>query len=310
MSLLKFNSVQCERTRGQLDAYLSNELLVETTGEVLKHLESCPVCARELESRTRVRGALRQAAATVEPPETLQHAVQQRLRNSQPAPVWGFSRSSWALVAAAMALVFIAAAVQQWRGIERGKQMVARVLALGVEDHIQCAIQGHNYPDSAPTPQQLRAKLGAQYAGVLQVVEQKLPGFQLLEAHICDVKGSPRKYIHFIARGQGTILSVILTRRDGASLPTGSFLKAAAPEGLDLFQAQLQGMNAAGFESKEYFGFVVSDLNQSAVLQIAEAIAPPLRNALDRAAGAAIGGLAPQAPWSAGATAPAFLGAN
>ena len=53
---------------------------------------------------------------------------------------------------------------------------MASVLALGVSDHLQCAIKGHNYPDIANPPEQLRQKLGPQYAGLLEVVQQKLPG--------------------------------------------------------------------------------------------------------------------------------------
>lgn len=283
MNLKSFDSLQCERTRGQLDAYLSNELLVETAGDVLKHLETCADCSQEFEALSVVRGALRKAAATLTPPDHLQLAIERRLRKAQPALIWKFPRSTWALVMAAMAFVIIAAiAAQQWRSFERGKQLVASVLALGVSDHLECAIHGHNYPDVARTPEQLREKVGGQYAGLLQVVEEKLPGFQLLEAHICDVKGSPRKYVHFIARGRGTILSVVLTRREGSSFPTGYFLKAEAPEGLNLFQARLEGMHAAGFESKEYFGFVVSDLGQDEVLEIAKGVAPPLLTFLDR----------------------------
>ncbi|HLY60052.1 MAG TPA: zf-HC2 domain-containing protein [Terriglobia bacterium] len=282
MNLMKFDSLQCERTRGQLDAYLSNELLVETTGEVLKHLENCADCSFELESRARMRGALRKAATTIAPPENLQPAIQRRLRQSQPVLISGFPRSTWAMALAAMVLVIITAiATLQWRSFERGKQLVAGVLSLGVSDHLQCAIKGHNYADVAPSQEKLREKLGTQYAGLLPVVEEKLPGFQVLEAHLCSLNGSPRKYIHFIARGRGTILSVILTRREGSSFPAGNFLKAGASQGLDLFQASFEGMHAAGFESNEFFGFVVSDLGQDEVMKIATEIAPPLRNALD-----------------------------
>ena len=104
---------------------------------------------------------------------------------------------------------------QQGIRLERGRQLVSSVLTLGVSDHIQCAIKGHNYPEVASPSDQLRKKLGPEYAGLLPIVQQKLPGFQVLEAHICQVPGSPRNYIHFITRGQGTILSVILTKRDG-----------------------------------------------------------------------------------------------
>ena len=79
---------QCDRIRRHLDAYLSNELLVETTSEVLRHLESCEACSRELEARTRVRDALRARRASQVPPEELRQSIQRRLGNMQPG-FWG-----------------------------------------------------------------------------------------------------------------------------------------------------------------------------------------------------------------------------
>src|SRR5262249_52950262 len=112
-----------------------------------------------------------------------------------------------------------------------------------------------------------------------------LPSFQVLEAHICSVPGSSRKYVHFIARGQGTILSVTLTRREGGSLPTGRFLVAGGSAGRDLYKTKHERMRFTGFETNEYFGFVVSDLSQDQMMQLAASLAPSLRNALDRSAG-------------------------
>jgi hypothetical protein len=157
------------------------------------------------------------------------------------------------------------------------------VLAIGVADHIQCAIKGHNYPDIASSPEKLRQKLGPRYAGLLDVVQQKLPGFEVLEAHICTIPGSPRKYVHFITRGRGTILSVILTRNEGAQLPTGSMIRTAASGSVNLYQAHLDGMNAVGFESTGYLGFVVSDLSPAATLELASGLAPPIKAVLDAA---------------------------
>jgi putative zinc finger protein len=282
MNVLNFDSRQCERIRRQLDAYLSNELLVETTGEVLKHLESCNACSGELESRARLREALRRAAARQVPPEHLREVIHRRLTRSQPGFLWALRAPRWALALSSLVLLVIIGAVgHQWWTLQRGRQMIASVLALGVSDHRFCAIKGHNYPEVANPPDQLRRQLGPQYAGLLPVVEARLTGFQVLEAHICSVPDSPRKYVHFIARGQGTILSVILTKREGEFLPTGRFLVAGAPGGVDLYKAQLEGFKVAGFESSEYFGFVVSDLSENEVLQVATALGPALRNALD-----------------------------
>jgi len=282
MKVLNFDSNQCERVRRQLDAYLSNELLVETTGEVLKHLEACESCSRELEARARVRGALQKAVAKQLVPEYLRAAIHERLRNARPGFFRGFRATTWALALASLALVLVAG--QQWLRLQRGRQLVSSVLTLGVSDHLHCAIRGHNYPEVANPPDQLRQKLGPEYAGLLPVVQEKLPGFQVLEAHICQVPGSPRRYIHFIARRQGTILSVILTRREGKSLPEGKFLVAGTPAGIDLYRAKLEGMGVAGFETNQYFGFVVSDLGQDEMVQFAATLAPAFRNALDGSA--------------------------
>jgi hypothetical protein len=295
MNVLSFDAKQCERMRCQFDAYLSDELLVETTSEVLKHLESCEACSRELESRIRVREALRRAVLARPVPETLRLDVQRRLRQMRPTLFWQSSVGHWALALAALILVvFSSLGIKQWLTFRDGERIIARVLRLGAADHRHCAIQGHNYPEVPNPPDQIRQKLGPQYAGLLQVVEQRTPGFQVLEGHICSIPGSPRKYVHFIARGQGTILSVILTKRKGESLPAGKFLVTSALAAVDLYKAQLEGFSVAGFESNEYFGFVVSDLGQNEVLQIAAALAPALRNALEaRMVGPTLGSARP-----------------
>jgi len=284
MNVLNFNSEQCGRIRRHLDAYLSDELLVETTSEVLRHLESCEACTRELEARTRVRDALRKAAVSQVPPEGLRQSIDRRLREMQPGFIGGSPRLAWA-VALVIVIILGSIATEQWLRVQRGKRIVASILAIGVSDHVQCALKGHNYPDVANPPEQLRRKLGPQYAGLLEVVEQNLPGFEVLEAHICSVPGSTRKYVHFITRGRGTILSVILTRSEGAQFPNGKAFRSGASGSVNFYEAHLEGMNAAGFESKEYWGFVVSDLSRDTTMQIADELAPPLKVALDAGRG-------------------------
>jgi anti-sigma factor (TIGR02949 family) len=289
MNVLNFDSKQCERTRQHLDAYLSNELLVETTTEVLQHLASCEGCSRELAARTRVREALRRAALGVSPPEELRSSIARRIRTLQPGFREGFLGLRPVVVVAVVVVIMLGIlAAQQWIRIVRGRRVVASVLALGVSDHVQCALKGHNYPNIPNPPERLREKLGPQYSGLLEVVQQNLPGFEILEAHICSLPGNPRKYVHFITRGRGTILSVILTRSGGERLPDGIGFRSSRSGGINLYQAHLEGMNAAAFESKEYWGFVVSDLSQNATLQIARELAPPLKAALDAGSGSEV----------------------
>ncbi|MGC9998074.1 MAG: zf-HC2 domain-containing protein [Terriglobia bacterium] len=284
MNVLTFDSRQCERIRRHLDAYLSNELLVETTSEILRHLETCEACTRELETRTRVRDFVRRAATNLMPPEELRLSIQRRLRETQPG-FWAGSRQlNWAVALAGIVVIVLGGIVtHEWVRVVRGRRIVAGVLAIGVADHVQCAIKGHNYPEVANPPEVLRKKLGPQYAGLLEVVHQNLPGFEVLEAHICSIPGSSRKYVHFITRGRGTILSVILTRNDGAQLPSGGAFRTVVAGHVNLYAAREQGMNVAGFESRGYLGFVVSDLDRNVTLQIADQLAPPLNAALQTA---------------------------
>jgi anti-sigma factor (TIGR02949 family) len=282
MNVLNFRSGQCERVRERLDAYLSSELSVETTADVLKHLESCAACAAELESRTRVREALKRAVCRQPAPVHLEETVRRSLRQTRHW-FWGEPRTAkWALAFASFAAVVLAGLTQQVIRVRSARQLIASVLSLGVSDHLHCAIQSHNYPDVANPPDRLRQALGPSYAGLLPVVREQLPDFEILEAHICSVPGSPRKYVHFIARGRGKILSVILTGRDGKSLPEGRFLEAKTSGGVNLYNARMNGTDVAGFESGQYFGFVVADLGKEAVLQIATRLAPPVRDELDQ----------------------------
>jgi Putative zinc-finger len=280
MNNLSFDSKKCEMMRQYLDSYLSNELLVETASEVVRHLESCESCSRDLESRMRVRDALQRAVVNRPVPESVRADVLRSLRESQPRSFMRPSTTRWAIGLASIAFILLSLFAANWMSLRRGEQLVASILKLGVSDHIVCAIKGHNYPEVANPPDQIRNKLGARYAVLLQVVQERLPGFEVLEGHICSIPGSDRKYVHFITRGQGTILSVILTERDGAALPTDKLLLRADSGGLGIYRDHLSGMEIAGFESGQYFAFVVSDLNQKELLQLARRLAPALNKTL------------------------------
>jgi Putative zinc-finger len=283
MNSLSFDSRRCELMRQYLDSYLSNELLVETASEVVRHLESCESCSRDLESRMRVRDALQRAVVNRPVPDSVRADVLRSLRESQPRSFVRPSATPWAIGLACIAFVLLSLFTAKWLSLRRGEQLVASILKLGVSDHIVCAIKGHNYPEVANPPDQIRGKLGVRYAVLLQVVQERLPGFEVLEGHICSIPGSNRKYIHFITRGQGTILSVILTDRNGASLPKGQLLASPESAGLSIYEGHHSGMEIAGFESAQYFAFVVSDLSQNQMLQLARGLAPALNETLQTA---------------------------
>jgi hypothetical protein len=280
MTTLSFDSKRCGSIRQYLDSYLSNELLVETVTEVVRHLESCEACSRDLESRRRVRNALQRAVANRPVPDSVRADVLRSLRKCQPRSFLHLSARTWAvggLAGVALALFILFGSL--WLGLHRGKELVATILKLGVSDHVLCTIKGHNYPEVANPPDEIRKKLGARYAPLVQVVQERLPGFEVLEGHICSPQGN-REYVHLITRGQGTLVSVILTNRNGTSLPTSKSLVSDESAGLSIYQDHMSGMEIAGFESAQYFVFIVSDLSQNEVRQLARGLAPVLNETL------------------------------
>src|SRR5258707_6441878 len=228
----------------------------------------------------RLRDALQRAVANRPSADYLRADVLRKLRESQPRSFARVGVKRWALGFASVAVVLLSLFAAQWFNLRRGEQLIDSILKLGVSDHLICAIKGHNYPEVANPPDQIRKKLGARYAPLLQVVQQRLPGFEVLEGHVCSIPGSDRKYIHFITRGHGTILSVIPTERRDAALPRDKLLLSADSGGLGIYQDHLSGMEIAGFESGQYFAFVVSDLNQAELQQLARGLAPALNETL------------------------------
>lgn len=53
--------MRCQEFREMTDSYLSDELLVETNHEVLRHLENCAACRSEFASRRELRARVRSA---------------------------------------------------------------------------------------------------------------------------------------------------------------------------------------------------------------------------------------------------------
>jgi hypothetical protein len=53
--------MNCRDVREIADSFLCEELLTETNHEILRHLETCPLCRTEIDARRRLRGALRDA---------------------------------------------------------------------------------------------------------------------------------------------------------------------------------------------------------------------------------------------------------
>jgi anti-sigma factor (TIGR02949 family) len=287
MNRVQFGEGACEKTRRYMDAYISNELLVETNHEMLRHLETCPACSAELETRGRLRSLLKSAVQNQPVPPGLPASVREQIRRRQTSP-W----THWALAsAAAFALCIAAWLAYPWQQtlpdfadraaqasyIQRVSATVASIFKSGLGDHIHCAVF-RKYPRNPPTVEEMEDKLGPEYRGLLALVEPVVPpGYRVVMAHQCTY--GDRHFVHLTMRKGEDLISVVITKRNpGETLNTLS--PAATASGVPLYQSTAERYQIAAFESERYLAFVVSTLEVRKNLQLAAALAPAVRRLL------------------------------
>lgn len=261
----------CDRVCASLDSYLSGELTEESSREVRQHLEGCPRCAAEYETRARVRGQLREAVRATPVPGGLETRVRRAVRDQAFRPRTGL----WA-VAAAAAVIVCAGLLNLWRLklnpeetiLRKTSGRLAAVLNVGLRDHLQCAVF-RKYPKQPLPAVRMAADLGPEFAGLVPLIQAALPGdLRIVQAHHCSA--GKRHYIHLIIVGRGgKIVSVILTRKEPGESLSGGIHQT----GVDRFQV-------VGFESQDYLAYVISDLDAGQNLQLAASLAPRLRDFL------------------------------
>src|SRR5215467_592752 len=117
--------MQCRDFREIADSYLSDELLIETNHDVIRHLESCAECRSELAARRQLRHELQtqfSQAAELQIADSFAESLRTRLREQ------AFHRSGTlipriAYVGFAATLVIAVGlgllSVQRWRASQR-----------------------------------------------------------------------------------------------------------------------------------------------------------------------------------------------
>ena len=290
MSRMQFGEGACEKTRKLLDAYVSNELLVETSQDVVRHLEGCPACTAEAEARTLLRARLRSAVNAQSVPPELQARIRRQIRASESKRWFASGWMRWGLAAACLVI-----SVGIWRNrssesmpdvadrpaqtsyIQKVSASVASVLKAGLGDHIHCSVF-RRYPQNPPRLEEMEHDLGPQYQGLLPVVRSALPGeYRVIMAHECTYAG--RKFIHLTMEKDGRLLSLVIARKQQGETLEG--LSAAATAGsVQIFQSSADRYQVAGFDAGDFLAYVVSDLTGNSNLEIASSLAPGVRKFL------------------------------
>ena len=294
MKVISMEKKICEKTQKSLDAYVDNELLVETNQEVLKHLEGCSDCSEALQVRQKSKARLKQAVSAEFVPASLRNRIQAAIREENSIRSSQVVWPRWSLAAAALLLLSLSGlgTFQLWKlarpsnGIAVTAQhltlseQIASVMKIGISDHIHCVIDS-GFDNKTLTPEQMTQKLGPEYSGLVPLLKTQLPeGFFISVGHRCRVNG--RQFVHMVLKHEDRAVSVVITEKQGVSFPASSRVSHLEVQGVTLYQDKLQSLEAVGFETKNHLAFVVSSLEHQENFQVASVVAPTVSRFLNK----------------------------
>jgi len=286
--------LNCTQVQSLLDAY-RDRMLVETDAALLEtHLESCADCTATQAGREALLGRVRGAVLNADVPPDLGHRVQFAIAKAGTPGRGMMGNFGKPLLAIAAALTITASAYYFWPSPEAPplketqRQFIARVssqvpaiMQVGLRQHMHCGVL-REYPQIAPTLAEL-AREKAVSAALIDAIESHAPaGMHVVMAHVCSYEG--RQYTHVVARGDGHLMSLLITARDSGEELAGDLKAVATHVDTDFFASAAQSgaevFVVDAFETKGYLVFLVSDAPRTANLKALEAMAPQVRAAL------------------------------
>jgi len=264
--------MHCRDVRELADSFLSEQLLVETNHELLRHLDTCPNCRADVAARRALRDGLRTAFSRADDLQPRPEFAAELLATLRPSlaeipsqPATEISRRSvlqswWALAAG---LVLAAGGGL----VVRNSNNRSRLGALAREaagDHQNCAVKF----SLAERPIQLEEagrRYGAPYAALATFEPPAVDGsLEMLERHSCVYQG--RRYGHIVFRYRGALTSLLVTNGTPPATPQVEAIDA--------------GPAVASLPAGRFLGFIVADLDRPSVLRLAQSLAEPLTHHL------------------------------
>jgi anti-sigma factor RsiW len=259
--------MECRDVRELADSFLSEQILVETTHDILRHLAQCPSCRAEIESRRRLRSALHGAferSAELRPSPEFLASIGQRVREQESRHRrWTGWRTALAIAATVLLVFGGAFGGREWLGASR----FAALARAAAGDHQNCAVR-FRLKERPISLEEAAQRFDPGYRALVAVVPSpaRISGGELtvLERHACVF--DRRRFAHLVLRYRGTLVSVLVTPDRFAQVP---------PELLTI-----DTMHVASYRVGRFATFVVSSVSDQETREIAAAMAGPLADAL------------------------------
>jgi len=211
--------MECREVRPLIEAFVSEQLLVETTQAIVAHLERCRGCRAEVDGLRRMRAAIRSAVETsadlsprAEFLSMLTPRLQTEAARGRPARM---RRRAWMAVAASL-LIVVASAVglREWSA-----STLEALLHAAVGDHRFCALTFKLAERPIPL-----AEAAQRFGGVHALLAAVEPAtttlsggpLRVMERHSCVFEA--RRFVHIVLHYKDEPISLLVpTDRDQLS---------------------------------------------------------------------------------------------
>jgi len=252
--------MDCRKVRELADSFLSEQLLVETNHDLLRHLETCPDCRADLAGRRALRDGLRTAflhAEELRPRTEFAAELRTALRASQPGITRRSVLQSWWTLAAG---VVLAAGGGVFVRRSSSRSRLATLAREAAGDHRNCAVK-FALAERPISLEDAGRRYGAPYGALATFQLPAADGtIEFLERHACVYQG--RRFGHVVFRYRGALTSLLVA-------------DSAPPIAAEL-EPNDAGPAVASLPAGRFVGFVVADLNRQDVLYLAQTLAQPL----------------------------------
>ena len=275
--------MKCQDFREIIDSYLCGELLTETNHEVLRHLEACANCRREIEVRRNLRLQLRFAVKNspqYQMSDKFYSTLCVQLKQSvvpqkQVKQVFWMKPSNWMAFATGLILTlglgfwFIKAQPTHLSSSEvalvnEEKVQNATLADFAVGDHQNCAVK-YNLTEEPVEIDLASAQFADLRQAVVMPLENAAEKYEFLESHTCKFAG--HNFTHIVFRHQNKTVSVLLTDlQNYPALRNSGIAKIVS-----------NGYQIARFDVKDKAVFVISDLPEQDNLTTAEILENPMK---------------------------------
>jgi len=213
--------MNCQDMRLLLHAYLDDELGAADSLAVARHLAGCADCTQRLRAYTRLRDDVRAAGLYRPAPSALRARIAARLPHRADTP--RVPRRSWRMALAALAALFVIAAVfAGWQTVQLRRQGSEALVADAVSDHVRSLLPGHLIDVRTSNEHTVKPWFDGRVDFSPQVKDLSAQGFELVGGRLDVLDGKQvaalvyKRHLHTINLfqwpGNGTAASPPRTR--------------------------------------------------------------------------------------------------